>query len=250
VTEDAIMLDSENARALPPGLALAWGVTPANRRGPKPAHSISQIVEAAMDLADTDGLAAASMPNIAAQLGFTTNALYRYVNSKEELTVLLADAGWGPPPDDLGRVGDWRAKAREWTHAAIDRYRTRTWLLDIPLRGAAATPNMLRWMEILLQALAGAGLAEDDLLGCALLLDGFARSTAARSRGQADGDLSTERIAATQAFLEPLLTTPTYPIVAAMVAQGRFWDLSEVDFGVDRLLAGIDALVSASPGRS
>ncbi|MBP2327127.1 AcrR family transcriptional regulator [Kibdelosporangium banguiense] len=235
------MLDSENAHLLPPGLTLAWGVTPASRRGPKPAHSIGQIVEAAVELADDDGLAAASMPNIAAQLGFTTNALYRYVSSKEELTVLLADAGWGPPPGDLVRDGDWRATAKAWAQAAIDRYRTRTWLLDIPLRGAPVTPNLLRWMEILLQALAGTGLAHGELFGSALLLDGFARSAAARARGQTEGHITAERTAAMQAFLEPLLKGGGYPLVASMMSDGRFWEVSEVDFGLDRLLDGIEA---------
>src|SRR3954447_25922912 len=108
---------------LPPGLVAAWGAAPRPRRGPKPAHSLAQIVAAAVELADAEGLAAASLPNIAASVGLTTNALYRYVGSKDELLVLLADTGFGPPPALGGE--DWRSTARAWAHAALDRYRAR-----------------------------------------------------------------------------------------------------------------------------
>lgn len=241
------MLDSDNTHALPPGLALAWGVTPAPRRGPKPAHSVEQIVEAAMGLADTEGFAAASMPNIAAALGFTTNALYRYVSSKEELVVLLTDAGWGLPPTGLGERADWRGTVRAWTHAAIERCRSHPWLLDIPFRGAPITPNLLRWTEILLQALSDAGLRGDDLLGCAMLVDGFARNTATRLRGPAEPP---EQVEAVRSFLLPLLDQRGYPRLAEMLTHGQY--LTEagdtVDFGVDRLLDGITVLVGSSAG--
>ena len=46
-----------NDEALPPGLALAWGVLPAPRRGPKPAHSVEEIIAAAVALADEKGIA-------------------------------------------------------------------------------------------------------------------------------------------------------------------------------------------------
>jgi AcrR family transcriptional regulator len=243
------MLDSENVGTLPPGLALAWGVAPTARRGPKPAHSVEQIIDAAMALADADGFAAASLPNIAAELGFTTNALYRYVSSKEELVVLLADAGWGPPPDDLNEYPDWRDGARAWTHAVIDRYHARTWLLDIPVRGAPTTPNLLRWTEILLQALACSGLRGDSALGCALLLDGFARSTALRSRSRLEGSGSPARTDAVRAFLLPKLTERDYPKLAEMVEDGSYPSdaVETVDFGLDRLLDGISVLVGQLP---
>ncbi|SRR6266545_7256436 len=49
-------------------------------------------------LADADGIAAL-LPRLAARIGVTTNALYRYVSSKDELLVLVRDAGWGVPPE-------------------------------------------------------------------------------------------------------------------------------------------------------
>src|SRR6266496_1346992 len=171
---------------LPPGLAPSWVAAPRPRRGPKPSHSLAQIIAAAIELADADGLAAASLPNIAASLGLTTNALYRYVGSKEELLVLLADTGFGPPPSLPG--SDWRSTARAWTYAALDRYQSRPWLLDLPFRGSAVTPHRLRWTELLLASLCSAGLSDVDALGCARLVADFTRATAERLRALADPD--------------------------------------------------------------
>ncbi|MEV6646004.1 TetR/AcrR family transcriptional regulator C-terminal domain-containing protein [Amycolatopsis sp. NPDC051371] len=232
---------------LPPGLASAWGAAPRPRRGPKPSHSVTRIVAAAVELADADGLAAASLPNIAASLGLTTNALYRYVGSKDELLVLLEDAGFGPPPP-ASPGADWRATARDWTYAALDRYRARPWLLDLPVRGSAVTPHRLRWTERLLATLAGAGLSDADALGCAQLVSDFARATADRRRARADPDSADfpERAEGVRAFLRPLLADGGYPHLAALTARGEYPAPSGVDFGLDRVLDGIEGLLTTS----
>ncbi|WP_409185652.1 TetR/AcrR family transcriptional regulator [Amycolatopsis sp. VS8301801F10] len=239
--------DSADLRQLPPGLTPAWGAAPRARRGPKPSHSVAQVVEAAVELADADGLAAASLPNIAASLGLTTNALYRYVSSKDELLVLLADAGFGPPPDlpdDLG----WRATARAWTHAALERYRARPWLLDVPVRGDAVTPHLLGWTELLLSALSAAGLSDVDALGCARLVTDVARGTAERLRAVADPDSASfpGHAAGVRAFLHPLLADRGYPRVAALTAERQYPAAADADFGLDRVLDGIAALLEGT----
>jgi AcrR family transcriptional regulator len=236
--------DPVDLRELPPGLAPAWVTAPRTRRGPKPSHSVAQIVAAAVELADADGLAAASLPNIAASLGLTTNALYRYLGSKDELLALLADAGFGPPPESLG-APDWRATTRAWTYATLDRYGARPWLLDIPARGDAVTPHLLRWTEILLAALSAAGLADADALGCARLVTDFARGTAERLRARTEPDSASFPAHAdgVRAFLQPLLADRGYPHLAALATRREYPAGADVDFGLDRVLDGIAALV-------
>ncbi|MEO6087561.1 MAG: TetR family transcriptional regulator [Umezawaea sp.] len=231
---------------LPPGLAPAWVAAPRPRRGPKPAHSLPQIVAAAVELADADGLAAASLPNIAASLGLTTNALYRYVGSKDELLVLLADAGFGPPPP-LGGA-DWRATARAWAYAALDRYRARPWLLDLPFRGSAVTPNRLCWTELLLSAMPTAGLSGVDALGCVRLVEDFTRATAERLRANSDPDSADfpSRAADVRSFLQPRLEESGYTHLAAL---GDYPAASSVDFGLDLVLDGIAGLLATSRTR-
>lgn len=231
---------------LPPGLAPAWVAAPRPRRGPKPSHSLAQIVAAAVELADADGLTAASLPNIAASLGLTTNALYRYVGSKDELLVLLADAGFGPPPSL--RDSDWRVMTRAWAYAALDRYQARPWLLDVPFRGSAVTPHRLRWIELLVASLASAGLSDVDAFGCALLVSDFARATADRLRALSDPDSADSplRVGDVRSFLQPLLASEGYPHLAALTSRGEYPAASSVDFGLDRVLDGIAGLLTTS----
>ena len=77
---------------LPPGLDLLWGRRERGRRGPRPGLSADAIVDAAVRLADAEGLEAISMARVAAELGFTTMSLYRYVASKDELLQLMFNA--------------------------------------------------------------------------------------------------------------------------------------------------------------
>lgn len=240
------MLDNAAESPLPHGLALVWGFPPPARRGPKPAYTVAEIVEAAMALADEEGVAALSLPRIARRLDLTPTALYRYVGSKEELVILLVDAGAGRPPDTLPH--GWRAGAAAWVRALITRYRERPWLVDLPIRGAPVTPNLLAWLETLLGALRGTGLPPGDQLSCATLLDGYARSTAALAR-----DLSRSAAAPVQSpevvgFLYPLLAERGYPLLAAMLVGGDYAQRPtgpDVEFGLNRILDGIAGLVDA-----
>src|SRR3954462_15876956 len=83
---------------LPRGVALAWGVAANPQRGPKRELSIERIVEAAVEIADAEGLAAVSMSSVATSLGFTTMSLYRYVSATEDLILLMQEYGTGLPP--------------------------------------------------------------------------------------------------------------------------------------------------------
>jgi AcrR family transcriptional regulator len=233
---------------LPPGLALAWGVPAVTRRrGPKPAHTVQQIVQVAMEVADAEGFAGLSMPKIAGRLGITANALYRYVSSKDELVVLLNEAGWGLPPESIRHAGHWRDAAVQWTHAVIERTRVHPWLLDIPIRGAPITPHLLGWLEVFLEAMASSGLSVPDLVSCALLLDGYARSIANLSRDLDRSGAPATLPPAVVEFVQPLLLERGLPRVAAMMAGGDYEESdvsdADLDFGLNRILSGIECLI-------
>lgn len=233
---------------LPPGLVLAWGLpAKSNRLGRKPTQSVEHIVDAALELADTDGFAALSMPKIAQKLGLTANAIYRYVRSRDELLVLLGDAAWGPAPDGVVDARDWRAAATVWTQAMVDRCDVHPWLCDLPIRGAPMTPNLLGWAEAILRALTGAGLSPTESLSCALLLDGYARRIASARRDLRDSGTSSVEPAAVTRFLEPRLHELGYSVLAALMAGDQYTDEiqdADVAFGLDRILDGIDVLIT------
>ncbi|MDL4819315.1 TetR/AcrR family transcriptional regulator [Actinomadura opuntiae] len=235
---------------LPPGLALAWGLPiKTSKLGRPPSQSVEQVVEAAIDLADADGFAALSMPKLAKKLGLTANAIYRYVRSRDELLVLVAETGWGPAPDLVSGADRWRTAATTWTQAMIDRCGVHPWLVDLPVRGAPMTPNLLRWTEVILETLTGAGLSPKEAIQCALLLDVYARRIAGIRRDLRQSSAGSVKSTAVQDFLLPLLREHGYPIVAALMLGGDYSDDiddSDVTFGLTRILDGIDGLLPGS----
>lgn len=148
---------------LPVVVQRLWGDAAPRRRGPKPALSAAQIVRAAMDLADAEGLAAVSMSRVAEAVGYTSMALYRHVSGKDELLVLMSDAVAADLPD-IPADGGWRAGLEAWTRAQIELALTRRWMLELPLSAVPPGPNRLRWMDQAFGVLRDLDLPADEKL--------------------------------------------------------------------------------------
>ncbi|MCP2286438.1 transcriptional regulator, TetR family [Promicromonospora umidemergens] len=154
---------------LPAAVQRLWGDAAPRRRGPKPALSAAQIVQAAMDLADAEGLAAVSMARVAEAVGYTPMALYRHVSGKDELLVLMSDAVARDLPE-LPAGLDWRAGLEAWTRAQIDMGLDRPWFLDLPLSAVLPGPHRMRWMDQAFGALRSIDLPADEKLAIIGLL--------------------------------------------------------------------------------
>jgi AcrR family transcriptional regulator len=235
---------------LPASIAAAWGRAPARGRGPKPGLSLARIVEAAVRVAATEGLAAVSMSRVAAELGSSPMSLYRYVNAKDELLALMFDAALGPPPAPPAQP-DWRAGLERWAWAYHDVLRRHPWIVRLPIGAPPVTPNLTAWLEDGLRSLAATPLAEEDKLSVMLLLSGFVRSEAT---------LVADMTAAAQPeimvpwgqLLGELTDEDRFPALRAALASGAFDQDDDPDeefvFGLERILDGIGVLV-AEPGR-
>ncbi|WP_233160550.1 TetR/AcrR family transcriptional regulator [Actinophytocola xanthii] len=70
----------------------------------------TRIVRAAIDTADTEGLAVLSMRGVAARLGVAAMSLYRHVAGKDELVMLMADAAFGERGYPAKPPAGWRAR--------------------------------------------------------------------------------------------------------------------------------------------
>ena len=123
----------EEPPALPPGLDLLWGRRALSRRGPKPGLSVEVITDAAIRIADAEGLDAVSMARVANTLGFTTMSLYRYIESKEQLLQLMWNASAQGAERFVAEGDSWRDRLRMWAlvqREVLDRHR---WITDMPM---------------------------------------------------------------------------------------------------------------------
>src|SRR4051812_8725765 len=171
---------------LPRGVALAWGVAANPQRGPKRELSIERIVDAAVEIADAGGLGAVSMASVSASLGFTTMSLYRYVSAKDDLVLLMGEAGFGVPPETVREADGWREGLRRGWQAQVAMYERHPWLLDIPITGTPMTPNSLGWLDAALGVLDGQPLDSEEKLSIALAVMAQTRWRGSIERGYRD----------------------------------------------------------------
>jgi AcrR family transcriptional regulator len=220
---------------LPRGIALAWGVAANPQRGPKRELSLEGIVDAAVAIADVDGLGAVSMSSVSTALGFTTMSLYRYVSAKDDLILLMQEAGIGLPPLSIGEVDDWREGLTRWHRSMIAVYAQHPWLLDIPVDGEPSTPNNLAWLDIGLGVLARTPLDLASRVDTLLLLSGHSRWEGQVLRYQGGSALPDSTLA-------ELITPEQFPYLAPAIAAGAFSsdEQNAFEFGLLRILDGIE----------
>jgi len=263
------MGEHEPDPGLPPTLRRLWGRAERPRRGPKPALSVDAIVRAAAAIADAEGLAAVSMARVGDALGYSAMALYRHVESKDELLALLADhiaADLAMP----AHAGDWRSGLHAWTLTQIEAVLARPWFLDLPLATVQPGPNRVRWLDEAFGVLRGIDLPAAEklaiigLLAQHVLAEGrvqveagrAAAAGARRARGlPADapvGGLTPDELAAAnplndfEAVLRHLAEPADYPHLTEALAGGGGGFAAadpdtDVDFGLTIVLDGVEA---------
>jgi AcrR family transcriptional regulator len=82
----------------------------AGQRVPRNTLTRSIIVEAALELTDTAGLDAVTMPNVARHLGVGTMSLYRHVGDKGDLIDAVAERVMGQIGVPDGADDDWEGR--------------------------------------------------------------------------------------------------------------------------------------------
>ncbi len=227
---------------------LLWEVRTPPTRGPKPAFTPDDVIEAAMAIADEVGLGAVSMHAVAARLGFTTMALYRYFPSKETLYDAIVDAGMGLPPAPPAKPEDWRAAVTRWAHAKREMLCSRPWLAELPFVVAPHGPNWLSWLEALAEPLARTGLPAAEVGQVLSIIDGYVRGASDTSvslaRAKARGVSEREWAAAVGADLGRAIGDArfkTFEWILTSPSEGKARTMVEsFAFGLERVLDGVE----------
>ena len=245
-------MSGDSGTGLPASIRALWGLREPAHKGPKRGLTLERIVDAAVKVAAADGLGAVSMSRVAADLGASTMALYRYVDSKDELLTLMFDVGLGPPPETANADAGWRAGLSSWAWGVREAYHQNPWGLRIPISGPPITPNQIAWLDRGLLAMGGTGLAEAEKLSVILLLSSFVRSEATIAADFAEAMTEPDStVAQLMAGYGRMLTTLVDPVrmpsVWSAIKSGSLDDEDNPDaefiFGLDRILDGVDVLI-------
>jgi AcrR family transcriptional regulator len=247
----------DGGTGLPASIETAWGLRERPSKGPKPGLTLRRIVDAAVKVADAEGIGAVSMSRVAADLGVATMSLYRYVAAKDELLALMMDAAGGPAPAVPAAGEGWRAGLSRWARAELDFHRRHPWVMRIPISGPPVTPNQIAWLDRGLGCLRDTGLEEGEKLSVMLLLTGYVRNYATLEADLAEAARASgadPRAAASNygRLLAKLTDAERFPALHTLVASGIFEGAEEPEdpdaefaFGLERVLDGVDALVRA-----
>ena len=130
------------------------------RSAATPFLSRERVIEAAVDLADRDGIESLSMRKLGQALGVDPMAIYNHLRDKEELLDGIADAVVGeiePAPD----TGDWRTSFRETLLAARRTMLRHPWAAGVLETRQSPGPATMRHMENVLGALRRGGFTVD-----------------------------------------------------------------------------------------
>ncbi|MGP4005289.1 TetR/AcrR family transcriptional regulator [Streptomyces sp. 4N124] len=231
-------------------LELLWDTGRRPSRGPKPGLSVDQIVEAAVRIADADGLEALSMRRVAAELGTGTMSLYRYVPGKGELLDLMLDRVQKPSenPADLGD-GGWRSALEALGRATLDLYRRHPWLLQVNQTRPILGPSALDGMEKVLTLIRPMGLTDPELVSAIIMIDGYVVGAARTQLYQQEAERRTgltdaEFWQAQVPTLEKVLASGRYPVMASLSEDTFGPDFDHFEFGLQRILDGLEVFVA------
>ncbi|MBC2932992.1 TetR/AcrR family transcriptional regulator C-terminal domain-containing protein [Nocardioides sp. zg-1228] len=238
-----------------PVLALLWrhrAPTPEEtgpRRGPKQRVSVDDVVDAAIDLADRDGLAALSMRGLAQHLRLGAMTLYTYVPNRADLVVLMVDQVLGRTtlpehPEDL------RARLELVARVQYEDHRAHPWLLEVTGVRAWLGPHMADRYEWQLAAVEGIGLDDIEMDQTVTLLASFGTSIAraeqvVRQAERETGMTDAVWWAANHEALGQVMAGADYPLAGRVgTAAGETYQAAsdpgrELEFGLARIVDGL-----------
>ncbi|AGL19712.1 TetR/AcrR family transcriptional regulator C-terminal domain-containing protein [Actinoplanes sp. N902-109] len=207
------------------------------KRGPKPALTLPAIAEAAIAVADAEGLAAVSMQRVAADLGYTKMSLYRYLPGKAELVALMLEQAIGAPPEPA--PGGWRAGLEDWARRLLERYLVHPWAVEATVGKRPLGPYEMGWMEAALAHLRELPLTGAERLDTIAVLAGHGRMLAQQSAAMlGEREMTTAMAAVMRAHGDRFPHLP-----AAMADAGQGADQA-FEYGLARILDGVEGLVS------
>lgn len=217
-------------------------------RGPKPAYSRAQITEAAVRIADTEGLDAATMRRIAAEIGAGAMSLYRYVPSRDDLVELMADHLMGEIDLAGAPSGDWRADLRRYAEQMRTMWLRHPWIATANRSLPGYGPNQLQLIEQVMGVLDPLVPIDENLALMAILngyVDGAARDEVTTSEEIRRSGLSEDEWnMRNYPYLQQVLESGKYPIftkIALDAGQPRLSRDDQFRHGLDRVLDCIEA---------
>lgn len=203
----------------------------------RPALTPVRIIDAAVVVADRDGLAAVSMRHVAAELGVEAMSLYHHVASKDAILDAMVERIYAaielPAPD-----ASWRPAMAERAASARDVLRAHPWGLGLIESRRNPGPATMRHHDAVLGCLRGNGFSVALAAHAFSLLDAYVYGFVLTEL-----NLPFERTAGAEELVaETAFPADEFPHLAELIAVqvlGQEYDYAD-EFGV-----GLDLILDA-----
>lgn len=196
-------------------LELLWHGHAPTGRGPKPGLTVQDIVDAAIEVADADGVEALSMRRIARELGVGTMSLYRYVPDKNVLLALLLDRFSAPIGEQPRTPRTWRATLKSDARTGRSLYLRHPWLLQINMTRPALGPGSVAGLEQTMAGLTDLTMSDKEKFNVITALDGFVT-------GAVRQQIYYEQIAEESGLDDEAFWGAQLPFMESAMVSGRF----------------------------
>ena len=198
-----------------------WDLPERGERGPKPRYDRAAVAAAAVRIADSGGLGALTMRQVANELGIATMSLYNYVPGKDQLTQLMVDKLAGEYRYPRADPVDKRAAIAGLAGQARGIAQRHPWLADLLHRPTPPGPNGLRYLDYFLGLLAGSRLDARGRMEVIALISGFTTMYGAMQATLTQAGTGAAEHSATQVrAFAAAAASGHYPNLAAALAAG------------------------------
>lgn len=206
----------------------------------RPPLTKGRVLQAAVDLADREGLGALTMRRLGAELGVEAMSLYKHIANKEEILDGIVELVIGEI--EIPREGaNWREAMRRRAISARDVFSRHSWAVGLLGGRDSFGPNALRYLDAILGNLRSADFSIENAAHAFWLLDCYVYGQVIQETNL-PFSTSREMTESGGSILEQI-TTNEYPHLAEIGEHATRTEYSfdgEFEFGLNLILDALD----------
>lgn len=165
------------------------------------------ITEAAIRLADAEGLEAVSIRRVAAELDARAMSLYNHFANKQDLLASMVDVGVGEMLADGPLPSDWREAVAVSARKMYAAYARHPWMLFVAVERTRPGPNGIRLAKQMARGLGNLPLAPEQVWQAQGIVNDYVIGYSFRIVGSVDPDDMEATIATSDVVEFPELAT-------------------------------------------
>ena len=214
-------------------------------KGPEPL-SKARILQAALAMADEEGITSLTMRKLGERLGVEAMSLYNHVANKEELINGLVDKVTReiPVPDDRE---EWKTAMRQRAHAARQTYLRHPWAISLSASHKAQSFAKMKYHNAILRCFRKAGFSVALALHSHSLLDTYITGAVTQELNL-PFNTAQESTEVAKTEILPMLSAE-FPYLMELITQvimkSGYDFADEFEFGLNLILDGLEKALKA-----